>query len=168
MDATHPILAAQAIAAVPAGDDLLGNRSVAKHEAIFLLRTLAKSDHFADEFVPRYNGRLAITLSVPIAPEERGAVIALQIACTDADCPHPDDNFFRTGAGDRPFLEAIVFGAVAYDRCHSSGERLSSYRISHQRPGGLAVSFTPRVSAAGRMARCQETMQGRVAKIFDR
>ena len=56
----HPVVTTPAIAAVPAGHDLLGDGAVADGEAVFRGRPLPERDHLADEFVTGNHRRLAV------------------------------------------------------------------------------------------------------------
>ena len=75
----------------------------------------------ADEFVAGDDRRLAIAGAMLVAPEERRAEIALEVAGADADRADPDHDLARPGLRDRPFLEAIILGAMTDHGLHGPG-----------------------------------------------
>ena len=123
VDPAHPILAVQAITAIPAGNDLLRDGAVADGEAVFLAGASPEGHDFADEFMARSNWRLAVSLAMIVAPEQRRALITFKIACTNADRAHPNDDFSRSGLRHSALFETIIPRSVTHDRLHGFGER---------------------------------------------
>ena len=83
--AAHVVLAALAVAALPARHDLLGDDAVADGDAPALGRGVVELDDLADELVAGDHLGLGPGRPVVVAPELRGAVVALQVAGADAD-----------------------------------------------------------------------------------
>ena len=69
----HPILAALAVAAVPAGHDLFGNGQVAQGQTVLLAGPFAQRHHLAGKLVAGNHRRLGIARRLAVAPEERRA-----------------------------------------------------------------------------------------------
>ena len=149
----HPVVTTPAIAAVPAGHDLLGDGAVADGEAVFRGRPLPQRDHLADEFVPGYHRRLAVAVAVAIAPEERRPLIAFEVAGADADRADLDDDLAGAGLGHRPFLETVVLRTMADDRLHGPGEMRVTVTGGHR---GQLPSISVPASIGGEHFRAEE------------
>jgi hypothetical protein len=114
----HPVLATQAVAALPAGHDLLGDHAVTHRDAPPVTGLLVEADDLADELVPGNDLGLRPGGAVLVAPELRRAVIALQVARADADGLHTDQGLTGARHGNHDLLEPVVLGAVADHRSH--------------------------------------------------
>src|SRR5262249_33992018 len=129
----HPVVAALAVAALPARHDLLGDGAVADPEAVLRRRPVPQRDHLADEFVPRDDRRLAVALAVLVAPEKRRAEIAFEGAGADADRAALDAALARPGRGHLPSLEAIIFRTMADARLHGPRQGWSVHAADNSR-----------------------------------
>ena len=118
----HPVLAAPAVAACVARDDLFGDRHVADSESVFLTGAGTEENDFANEFMAGDNGGLAVSLAVFISPEERGAQITFEIAGADPRGFDADHDLLRSRTRHGAFFQAVVFGSVADDSRHGFGK----------------------------------------------
>jgi hypothetical protein len=135
--AAHPVLAALAVAALPARHDLLGHDTVTDLDPPPAAGLVVEADDLADELVTGDDVRLRPGRAVLVTPELRGAVVALQVAGADADGLDPDERLAGAGTGHRHLLEAVVLRAVADDGLHRRGESLTLggfAELGHVRP----------------------------------
>src|SRR5262249_20915418 len=91
----HPILPAAAEAALPARHDLFRNGDIPRRQPVFLSRAVAQGNHFTDKLMARRDWWLAISLSLFIAPEERRAGEAFDVAGADPHAQHTRHDFAR-------------------------------------------------------------------------
>src|SRR5205814_9613845 len=112
-----------AVAAFPAGHDLLGDGAIADGEAVLRGGPLPERHDVADELMSGNNRWLAIAAAMAVAPEERRAEIAFEVAGADADRAYLDDDLARAGLRHRPFLETIILRTMADDRLHGPREK---------------------------------------------
>ena len=121
----HPVLTALAIAAIPAGDDLLGDHPVAHGHAPALRRLLVELDDLADELMARDHVGLGPGRPVLVAPELGRPVVALQVAGADAHGLDADERLALAPLGHRHLLEPVVLGPMADDGLHRLGNPTS-------------------------------------------
>ena len=79
-------------------------------------------DDGSDELVAGNDLGLGLGRTVLVAPELRGAVIALQVAGADADRLHLDQGLARSGPGHGDLLEPVVPRPVADHGLHRLGK----------------------------------------------
>ena len=90
-------------------------------------------DNLADEFVAGDDHRLGPGGAVLVAPELRGAVVALQVTGADADGLDPDQRLARSACGHRDLFEPVVVRSVADDGLH-----LLRDLVGHQQAPGVS------------------------------
>src|SRR3954452_10558721 len=117
----HVVLAAQAVTAPPAGDNLLGDDAIAHADAPALGGLLVEGDDAADELVARDHAMLGPRRSTRVAPELRGTEEALQIRGAYATRLHLDERFARTRFRHRELFQAVVPRPVADHGLHRRG-----------------------------------------------
>ena len=85
MRAAHPVLASQAVAALPAGDDLLRHHAVTNADPPPFVGLLVEADHSPRELMTWYYLSLRVSRTVLVAPELHGPVITLEVTGADAN-----------------------------------------------------------------------------------
>jgi hypothetical protein len=116
----HPVPASLAVHALAAGHDLLAGDAVADLDAVVGQGLLGARDDLADQLVAGGDAGLDPAVTVLVAPELGGAVVALQVARAHADGLDLDEQLVRRGGGDVDLLEPVVLGCVHHDGLHGS------------------------------------------------
>ncbi len=104
--------------ALPARNDLLADRVIPDLKLVKLAGSLTQGDDLAHEFVTRRYGGLAIPRPVLVAPEHRGACVALDVTRANARALDLDNDFARTWLRNRQFLKPVVGRSVRDDCGH--------------------------------------------------
>jgi hypothetical protein len=116
----HPILAAFAVVAFAARNDLFSYYSVPDFDTPASGSFSIDFDYPADEFMTRYDVAFGPRVSVLVAPELRGSVVALQITCADATGFDFNEGLAGSWSwNDDPF-KAVVLRPVTHDGIHGS------------------------------------------------
>ena len=118
VDLTHPVLAAAAVAATVAGNDLLGDDAVAQGEAVGRGGGGPQGSDGADEFVPGDDRGLTVACAVVVAPKQGRTEVAFEVGGTDADGVGAEEDFVVFGDWYRVFFEAVILRGAAEDGRH--------------------------------------------------
>ena len=127
----HPILAIQAVAALPTRHDLLGDHPVADRDVPAGAGLVIDLNNCPDKLVARDHLGLGPGRPVRVPPELGRSVVALEIARADPDGFHFDQRLARAGPRDRDLLQLIVLRPVADNGFHRFWDlfgRLGSHR----------------------------------------
>ena len=125
----HVVVTTQAVAALPAGHDLLAGHAVADLDAPPGGGLVVQLHDCSDELVPGDHLGLGPRRPVRVAPELRRPVVALQVAGADADGVHLDQRLAGPGSRHGNLLQRVLLRAVTDHGLHRVGD--VSVRGSH-------------------------------------